>query len=407
MKNLIIPLLILLVVFASCQKDENKPKNQPDVNPALKSAVVEQNNSFSLDIFKQLVANDPAETNVFISPLSMYYALGMAGVGSDGTTLDEFRNLLGWDETNDTLVLKAMQQIYSDISPESNTITFEIANSLWQKQNYPIYESYKSKIATYFDGEVRELDFADPGSVDVINGWIENKTHDKIQDMLDDIQADAVLYLINAIYFKGDWKYIFKEEDTEDKPFYLANSQSVQVPFMSQKAKVAYLKNSQFSMISLPYADTSYSMLILLPDNSSGIDGLLNQLTIENWQNWQDQVVFDSVNICIPKFKFVYGTRLINGELKNLGLQQAFTDGADFSKITPNNVSISRVLHKAFIEVNEKGSEAAAATIVEMWETSAPVNEEKWFRADRPFIFVICHQPTKTILFVGKMADPQ
>lgn len=407
MKKLTVILSILMVVFISCQKDENKTNDRPVVNPALKAEIATQNNSFSLNIFKQLLTNDPSETNVFISPLSMYYALAMAGVGSDGTTLDEFRNLLGWEEPNDTLVLEAMHQIYSDISPKTNTITLEIANSLWQKQNYPIYGSYKSRIATYFDGEVSELDFGDPGAVDVINGWIENKTHDKIKDMLDAIPDDAVLYLINAIYFKGDWKYIFKEEDTKDKTFTKADGQTVQTPFMSEKTTVKYLKNNQFSMISLPYADSSYTMLLLLPSVETGMNGMMEQLTMDNWLTWQGQLAYENVNISIPKFKFEYGTRLINDELKALGLQQAFADYADFSKITPNDVCISRVLHKAFIEVNEKGSEAAAATIVEVVETSAGPDGEKWFVADHPFIFAIYHQPTNTILFAGKVANPE
>ena len=330
----------------------------------------------------------------------------MAGIGSDGTTLQEFRNLLGWEEPNDTLVLEAMQQIYTDITPTTNTITLEIANSLWQRTGFTVYDSYKSRIATYFDGEVSELDFGSPNALETINSWIENKTHGKVQDMLDYIPSNAVLYLINAIYFKGDWKYIFDEKNTADNNFYKIDGEPVSVPFMKQSTAVKYVSNDQFSMISLPYADSSYTMLILLPSAQTGIEGMMEQLTTENWKSWQQQLTYDIVDISIPKFKFEYGTRLINDELKTLGLQHAFDD-ADFSRMTPEGVYISRVLHKAFIEINEKGSEAAAATIVEIIKYNNEPNPNPQFIANRPFLFAICHQPTSTILFVGKVANPE
>jgi len=397
--------LILILGILSCQKSNEE---QPFVNTALKSAIVEQNNSFSIDIFSQMVKNDETEQNVFISPMSMYYALGMAGMGAAGVTREEFDALLGWQNLSDSSLQETMKSLNSDILPKKSGITLEIANSLWQSQLFPIKAEYKSTVEDYFNAEASLLDFADPNSVDVINNWIANKTHDRIKDMLDAIPAEAVLYLINAIYFKGDWKYQFDEKDNRDFPFYKANQETLTATFMRQKSIFKYQTNDICSSITLPYSDSTYYMVLLLPTSGVGIDGLMNQLSTETWKNWEQQMEYKEVEVTIPKFKFEYGTRLINDELQELGLVKAFSPfDADFANITDESIFISRVLHKAFIEVNETGSEAAAATIVEFEYTSAGPDNTVTFTADRPFIFAICHQTTNSILFMGKVAWPE
>lgn len=407
MKKTIVLLSILGLIWTSCQKEENTPKEQPVIDPVLKSAVVERNNTFSLDIFKQLVTNDPSGDNVFISPLSMYYALNMAGVGSDANTRTEFGNLLGWEETNDSAVLVTMKQLYSELMPTDNQITLEIANSLWQRQDFPIYDDYKTKISTWFDGEVSTQDFNDPKTVTLINNWIAAKTHDKITNMLTEISPNAVLFLINAIYFKGDWKYKFDKQYTVDGNFTKENGETMTAKFMNAKPTIRYLVNDYCTMVSLPYADSAYTMVLLLPKSNSDINSLLEQLNTETFIGWQNQMAYTDVDVSLPKFKFTYGNREISPELKTLGLLDAFDSyHANFSKISPEQIFISMVLHKAFIEVNEEGSEAAAATIIGFENTSIGP-EKPTFIANRPFLFAICHRPTNTILFVGKVAYPE
>lgn len=405
MKTFIAFISISVFLFAACQKNDDKPVPAKEVDEKLKSEVTDQNNNFSVDIFRKMVANDSVEKNVFISPLSMYYALAMAGIGADGETRQEFNSVLGWSFASDSLLMEAMKQIYNDIKPTENKITLEIANSLWQNQEFEVYQTYKDNVATYFDAEVRALDFTNPDAVNTINAWIENKTHDKIKDMLDAIPDDVLLYLINAIYFKGDWKYTFDEKYTANRNFTTNNGIVEQVPFMNQETYVNYLETEGFKMIELPYADSNYSMVMLLPINQS-VGDLMNQIDMNKWVQWQNQAKRQLVRISIPKFKFGYGTRLLNEELKDMGLVSAF-DNANFSKMTPYSVYISRVLHKSFIEVNEKGSEAAAVTIIEIRVTETIDGKpDPSFAADRPFIFAICHKPTNTLLFMGKVADP-
>ncbi|HAM99864.1 MAG TPA: hypothetical protein DCQ26_14775 [Marinilabiliales bacterium] len=405
MKNLFFTLLAPLFII-SCSTEDVNPKKEIPANPVLKSAIAEQNNSFSMDIFREIVLNEETDKNIFISPMSMYYALGMAGTGAANETRDEFNTLLGWQNQADTAILLAMKSLYSDISPANNGITLEVANSLWQREGAPIKETYKNLVAEYFDAQVSALDFTDPASVDVINNWIEEKTHDRIQDMLDAISPDAIMYLINAIYFKADWKYQFDEEENQEMTFTKENSENITTTFMRQKSTFRYLSNEYGKMISLPYADSNYCMIGLLPNDTLGIDGLLEQLTLDNWKKWNNEMTYQEVELSLPKFKYVYGTKLINDELQALGLLKAFNaDEADFSNITDVQIFISRVMHKAFIEVNETGSEAAAATIVEFeWTSVGP--EKPTFMANHPFIFTIYHQPSASILFIGKVACP-
>ncbi|MFA6402900.1 MAG: serpin family protein [Salinivirgaceae bacterium] len=406
MKNVFFPLLVSFLII-SCSTEEVNPKKEIPGDPVLKSAIAEQNNTFAMDIFREIALNEETGKNIFISPMSMYYALGMAGTGAANETRDEFFELLGWQNQSDSSVLQAMKSLYNDISPANNGITLEVANSLWQREGAAIKDSYKNLVAEYFDAQVSALDFADPASVDVINNWIEEKTHDRIQDMLDTISPDAIMYLINAIYFKADWKYKFDRDENQEMTFTKADNEPITTTFMRQKGTFRFQKNEYCSAISLPYTDSNYCMIALLPNETIGIDGLIEQLTIENWKKWNNDLTYQEVELSLPKFKYVYGTKLINQELQSLGLLKAFNpDEADFSNITDDQIFISRVMHKAFIEVNETGSEAAAATIIEFEYTSIG-EPEPVFNANRPFIFAIYHQPSASVLFVGKVAYPE
>jgi serpin B len=399
-------LFLFIALLTSCDKNNSTIADEPVITE-LKAALIKSNNNFSIDIFKEIVGNEDADKNVFISPLSMYYALSMAGTGSANLTKQEFVNVLGWANKTDEEILTSMQELYQSLMPnDSNSVSLEIANSLWSRQGAPIKETYKSKTKEYFDAEVRELDFSSAEAVHIINSWIEVKTNNKIVDMLDYIPADAFMYLINAVYFKGSWKYEFKTEDNINESFYKADGSTINVDYMRQKTNLKYYANAVFTSVKLPYTDTNFYMTFLVPNYNISINDLMAQMTIENWNNWNTQYKTEEVTVTLPKFNYEFGTRLINDELKALGLADAFTETADFSKITDNEIFISRVLHKAFIEVNEKGSEAAAATIVEMIETSAGPNEIYNLTANKPFIFAICHEKTNTLMFVGKVAVP-
>lgn len=403
MKSSILLLLTVASILLPSACTDQPVNPDTDSYGFKKAALVQQNNRFSLQLFSEITKNETAGTNVFVSPLSMYYALAMAGVGSDTETLKEFEALLGWDNLKQEEVLALMKSIYTELIPDKDKLTLAIANSLWQRNGFPVFDSYTDTVHKYFDAEIHSLDFNNQQAVAIINAWIENKTQGLITDMLDQISPDALMYLINAIYFKGDWKYAFEPDDNLQAPFYQADGSSVLAIYMNQKTYLNYLKNDLFTSVQLPYSDSSYCMTLILPDTAVGIDGLLQVLITENWGSWAKAYQMSTVTVLLPKFKFAYGLRNINQELNDLGLVSAFNPiAADFSKISDRQINISRVLHKAFIEVNEQGSEAAAATAVEFEYTS--IGDELLLTLNRPFVFAIEHKPTQTLLFLGKVA---
>lgn len=404
MNKYILFFISIIILFSACDKSLNpKTEDLKEENP-LKSAVVKQNNNFSLEIFKEIIACEDANTNVFISPLSMYYALAMAAIGSDTETRTEFNTMLGWNNMAETEVLEAMKELSNDLKPANENVTLSIANSMWQRQGASVNENYKSLVHDYFDAEARELDFSSVEAVEIINSWIEVKTNNLIKNMLDDIPADAFMYLINAIYYKADWLYKFKEEDSYDGDFIMEDYNMVDATFMTQKSNFQYFSNNTFQAIKLPYADTNFYMAVFLPNQEYEIADIINQINSENWTSWNSEYSLQEVTLTLPRFKVAYGVKLINEELQALGLHQAFEPTADFSKITDADIYISRVMHKAVIEVNEEGSEAAAATVVEYVETSA--GNQLYFTANKPFVYAICHEPSNSILFIGTLVDP-
>ena len=258
----------------------------------------------------------------------------------------------------------------------------------------------------FFSSEVKGLDFKDPQSKDVINAWVSNKTNDLIKTIVDEIPPQMVMYLINATYFKGAWKDPFDPDRTFDNPFFLNDNSQEMVKMMNHgQFELPYFETAQFQAVDLAYGDSIFSMTLLLPKETSSINELIDELTLANWEEWialfQDEDIFFSM----PKFKVEY-EKPLNQVLKDLGMQVAFTKGvADFTKINPGgNLYIDQVMHKSFIEVNEEGTEAAAVTSVGVGTTSVPVIP--YFTANRPFLYVIRENKTNSILFIGKMMNP-
>jgi serpin B len=258
---------------------------------------------------------------------------------------------------------------------------------------------------TYYSADVDLLDFSDESSVNTINNWVSEKTHEKITEIISFIPPDAVMYLINAIYFKGIWKYEFDEEDTETANFYLSDKGTVEVEMMKQQENFNYFSNDLMQAIELPYNDSSYSMIILLPEDN--IDNVINSLDIESWDQLISGFSVKDIVIRLPKFQFEY-KNILNDELTDMGMGIAFSGSADFSKINPTfPLFISRIIHKTFVEVNEEGTEAAAVTAVEISFTCANCGSEKiYFTVNKPFLFVIKENTSNSIVFIGKVMDP-
>jgi serine protease inhibitor len=405
---MILPILILLVagITSSCENSEPVKKDPAKITLNYKSEeVIEADQQFAFELLGKVNALCE-EDNFMISPLSVSYALGMTMNGAAGTTLDAFYQVLHFGDLTDAEVNESYRDLMDQLVRLDDKVEFSIANSIWYKLGYHVLDAFITTNQTYFDAAVRELDFSDPQAVDIINGWIEEKTNDKIKDMLDYIPADAVMYLINAIYFNATWKYEFDKSQTAEGPFYLDGGGSHRADFMKVKGAFNYTVTEDFSAVEMPYGDSAFSMVVMLPSGESTTEDLVGQMDLSRWNSWFENPTVRNVQIELPKFK--YGFRsLLNDPLIDLGLGLAFSDGADFSRITSEaDLYISRVIHQTFIDVQEEGTEAAAATIVEMRETSAGGNSTPIFRVDKPFLYVIKENSTGAILFMGKVGKP-
>jgi serpin B len=281
-------------------------------------------------------------------------------------------------------------------------VTMEVANSIWYRQGFEVLQEFIDANQAFFDAVVRALDFSDPGAADTMNAWVADKTHGKIEEIIDPpISKDTVMFLINAIYFKGTWTYRFDKSDTAPGTFH-APAGDLTVQMMHLQGDLPYLEMPDFRAVSLPYGHELYSMTIFVPREGLDIDRLAAELTESNWNSWM--ALFSSMKLSLemPRFELEY-EKTLNDVLKALGMEIAFTYGADFTGINPTGeLFIDEVRHKTYVKVNEEGTEAAAATSVEVDKMSASPE----MRVNRPFLFVIHDKHSKAMMFMGKIVDP-
>lgn len=374
----------------------------PSVNPAVMAA----NTRFGFKLFAEVVkqANDQ---NVLISPSSVAIALAMTYNGARAETQQAMAEALqvqalSLEDVNQANA--ALEVVLEEADPE---VTVAIANSLWGREAVPFYPPFLDSSRQFYNADIANLDFADPATVSTINDWVSRQTQGKIPTILDQINPDDVLFLINAIYFQGTWSEPFNPRHTSMQPFYRADGSRVDHPLMSQSGSYRYLENDLFQAVQVPYGSGRWTMVILLPRQESSLEALQANLTAENWSTWMTAFSHRQGTLQLPRFKAEFGTQL-NEALKAMGMEIAFDPNrADFSGIGPEQMVISRVQHKTYIEVDEQGTEAAASTAVGVAVTSAPIDPPFSMRCDRPFFYAIHDQETGTILFMGSVVEPE
>ena len=384
--------------------EEVSTEESDEIADSVDMNLVDANTGFGFNIFKELTAEDE-DSNVFISPLSILLALAMTYNGAVGDTNLDMAEALGFNEFDLEELNSGFHNLLISIMNADSDIELSIANSIWYKLGYGVNQDFIDRNEKYYSSEVNEIDFAAPGALDTINGWIADAIKGKIEKMLDVIPTDAMMYLINAIYFKGNWTYPFNEDVTVDDDFYLLDGTTKKVPMMSQEGNFAYFDGDGFSAVKLLYGQEKMAMYIILPDEGMELDSVIESLNEKSWNEITQSFYGTEVSLVMPKYKMEYGVKLLNDVLTNLGMGIAFGAEADFSGIYPD-IWISRVLHKAVIEVNEKGSEAAAATVVEMEESAMEPSEIVEFIVNRPFFFTIGDDRSGSILFMGKVVEP-
>ncbi len=402
-------LLILLgLILVSCEKDDNGPDYPTEEKEIVLSVnskdMVSSDNQFGIEIFKRML-NADKDKNLMISPLSISQALLMTYNGADGDTKKAFEETLFLNDLTIDEVNQSAQELVKALFEADPGVIIDIANSIWYRDGYTIKPEFIQVNEDYYNAEVQQLVFNDE-AVDIINAWVKDKTNDKIEEIIDSIDPMTLMFLINAVYFKGNWKYQFEESNTVNGEFTLSNGSKITVPFMHQSITAKVMGHDDFTILDLLYGRGNFSMFIVLPDKDKTIDDVLESWNNDTYNQWlTDFTEVGELNVVIPKFKFAYEKEL-NDVLMDMGLTLAFDpDQADFSNIIEDmQLYISKVKHKTFIEVNEKGTEAAAVTSVEIGYTS--IDPSSQFIANRPFLFVIREKYTNSILFMGRVEDP-
>ena len=374
----------------------------------MQAGVAKGNTAFALDLYRHLAKSEKG--NLFYSPYSISTALAMTYAGARGNTATQMEKVLHFGEKQGAHAqFKELQARVNGIGKKGK-VTLNVANSLWPDRKYKFLDSFMELVDGHYDAAIKPIDFGNAKqAAELINTWVEDKTNDLIKDILkaDDIHPLTVLALVNAIYFKGTWQYQFKKEDTRDQPFSITPSQRIKIPLMQQAGEFQYGENAELQVLEMPYDGGDVSMVVILPRKVDGLAALEKKLSAETLSGWTDLLKpHKKVNVFFPRFKMEY-RMYMKETLTAMGMPDAFSESkADFSGMDGTRMLlIDKVIHKAFVEVNEEGTEAAAATVV-LVRTKKAGPAIPSFRADHPFMFVIRDNTTGSILFMGRVLDP-
>lgn len=400
--------LVTGIVFFQCTREFSPLSVEVPVREltGTEKALVNSGNNFGYELFHELVRAEK-DKNVFISPLSVSMALVMTYNGAAGETEEAMRRTLGFASLTREQVNEAFKSLTALLLSLDPQVQLQIANSIWYRQGYTVEPEFVSLNWNYFAALVQGLDFNDPNAPNVINDWVDQNTRGRIKKIIERIDPLDMMFLINAIYFKGTWTYQFDKAKTQDDWFSRPDSVRVPCKMMVQTNEhFLYHSTDDFQMIDLRYGRGLYSMTVILPRPDLNIDSLIVRLDAATLAQWVGSLREQQGTLYLPKLKLEYEL-LMNDVLKAMGMAIAFGDGADFSRMFVEELDlyISRVLHKTFVQVDEEGTEAAAVTVVEISLTSGPSGFV--MRVDRPFVFMIRENHSQTVLFAGKIVEPR
>ena len=397
----------LLALSCSLSSEPDRP---PPLLPGLprsltpaEANLVSQSNEFGLALFGQVRSTAPDE-NVFLSPTSAAMALGMTLNGAAGLTLDSMRAALRLEGASLADINAGFRSLIDLLRGLDSTSEFVIANSIWAHSGVPWSPQFLDAGRTSFDAEIRSLDLQAPASLNTINDWVREKTRGKIPTILDQVQSNEIMFLINAIYFKGKWRIAFDPDRTSSGTFNAATGGNQTVPFMNREPDtLRYAATGDVEVVELLYGNGAWAMTIVLPAQGRTLASVVAGLTAARWNEWVQELRDMKIGLGVPKLRMEY-KRELKDDLSALGMRRAFDPNtADFSNMVQGpvggNLYLTRVTQKTFVDVNEEGTEAAAATSVGVGVTSAPMT----VIVNRPFLFAIRERYSGTILFLGQI----
>ncbi len=407
LRTLLGSVLVFLVGCDWIGENEEKEASPPRPLTATEKTVVDTDQRFGLKLLRATVDAEDAGKNVFVSPISVSMALGMTLNGARGETRTAMERALEKQDLSPPEINDAYRGLIDLLEGLDPNVEVALANSIWYREGVPVKQAFIDTNRTHFDAEVSGLDFSSPQASDRINGWVEDETRGNIPNIVpNQIPKEVIMYLINATYFKGPWRTQFDPAETEEEPFHRADGSTVTVPMMERTEEVSppLLRTDQFTAIDLAYSDSLYSMTILLPHEDTSVGAVVDSLDAETWTQMTSQMRPTELSrLKLPKFTLRYEKEL-KEILSDLGMGVAFTEQADFRDIadTDRSLFISEVKHKTFLQVNEEGTEASAATSVGVGADSGPPS----LVVDRPFVVAIRENHSGTILFAGTVMNP-
>ncbi|MFD2932171.1 serpin family protein [Spirosoma flavum] len=399
----------MLLTAVSCNTSNVSP--MPDTGTVSELRVpapfVDQTTQFAFDLVQRVNTLEGQAKNIFISPLSLHIALGMIMNGANGQTAQEIQKTLKLDAQTLTEANATYRNLITNLPAVDSKVTVTLANSVWYRNTFLVENSFQDLLKQTFNAEISAQDFNNPATVNTINSWASQKTNGKIPKVIDQIKPENILFLLNALYFKGDWTTQFDATKTINAPFKLVSDATTNVRMMRLNTELNRAFRPTYTAFELPYgadktSGPAYSMTVLLPAENTTADALINSLNSTEWTQLQKDMTKGTMDIGLPKFTLSYEVNL-NNTLSAMGMPTAFTDHADFTKIsTQSGLTLSFVKQNTFVAVDETGTEAAAVTTGGISTTAVQLP----ILCDRPFVIVIHEKSSGTVLFVGKIADP-
>jgi serine protease inhibitor len=421
---------LLLAVTCACQarvQPQPGPSAQGSTSPGLTTLaapsdaevtalrngnLTEAQTRFGLKMFQDLFAQQP-RSNHFMSPLSLSIALAMLYNGASGDTQQEMAQAMQLNGLSLAELNQGNLTLRKRLANPGSGVEILIANALWGKQGVSFKADFLKDNSSFYNAQLTALDFATPAAISTINQWASDNTRGKIPKVVEQIDAMTILLLMNAIYFKGDWSEPFKESDTQALPFHKADGSTKDHPMMARSDKFRYVQSAEgkFQAVALPYGkDEQSEMLLFLPDAGQSLESLVSQLSETSWKTWMSQLRSRQGRVVMPRFKLKTEMPL-NETMKRLGMSKAFSEAeAQFERLAEGGLKpfVSSIKQDAFVEVNEKGTEATAVTTITVGATSVQIPQQPFeMLLDRPFVYAIYDKRTESILFMGALNEPQ
>lgn len=399
-------LFSVALLMMSCGPKVSQNNTDTMISPDNSTTLVQNQNEFGFTLFDKINSSDTDKTNKLISPLSIYMDFGMLYNGASGETKKALGKVLNLKEGDIEYLNKAQAKILTDLPKIDSSVTVNMANAIWYRNSLTPKSKFLSVNQKYYKARIEGADFGNTQTVKDINQWVNENTQGKITSILDNITPGDVMFLLNAVYFKGDWKEGFNSKLTHNDIFHTSDGKK-ELPFMFIDHRFNYFENEKLQIAELPYGNDFFSMHVLSPSKKTSADQLITELNSNYFNSLVEKMQTTKIKLFLPKWEASYSADNLKEQLSDMGMKLAFENEADFSELFENeSTKISQVKHKTYIKVDEKGTEAAAVTSIGMVTTSLPMPTTTEMKVDRPFVYLIQEKSTGAILFLGVVNDP-